>query len=273
SVRLSFWVAWGIPASFLAMFVVASMYGITINLMSLFGMILVVGILVDDGIVIAENIYSHYEQGKSPKRAAIDGTMEVLPAVVTSVTTTIVAFSPLFFVKGRMEFMYEMAYVVVLSLFFSLFEAFFVLPAHVGSNRVLKRRTTKTGYIHVRFYINKLIAFLRYKVYGKLLRIIIHWKWAVLATPVSIIMITFGLMQGGIIKTTFFPQIPFDSFNINLAFTPGTGEIKTIEYLDRFSKAVWEANDELVAEYNQDRSFVTATIAILGNAFDGQERG
>ncbi|MBT4483153.1 MAG: efflux RND transporter permease subunit, partial [Candidatus Latescibacteria bacterium] len=273
SIRLSFWVAWGIPASFLAMFVVAAISGITINLMSIFGMILVIGILVDDGIVIAENIYTHFEGGKSPKRAAIDGTMEVLPAVVTSVTTTIVAFLPLFFVKGRMEMMYEMAFVVVVALFFSLFEAFFILPAHVGNSRVLRRRTEKTGYIHARFYINKAIHFLRYKVYGNLLKIIINWKWAVLATPVSIIMITVGLMQGGLIKTTFFPQIPFDSFDINIAFTPGTGEKKTIDYLDRFSKAVWEANNELVEEHNQDRPFVTATIAILGSAFNGQERG
>ena len=103
-------------------------------MISLFGMILVIGILVDDGIVIAENIYTHFERGKSPRKAALDGTMEVLPAVLTSVTTTIIVFSALFFIKGRMEFMYEMAFVVVFSLAFSLLEAFFVLPAHLGSN-------------------------------------------------------------------------------------------------------------------------------------------
>ena len=92
SFRLSLWVAWGIPASFLAMFIVANLSGVTINMISLFGMILVIGILVDDGIVIAENIFTHFEMGKSPKRAAIDGAVEVFPAVLTSVTTTIVAF-------------------------------------------------------------------------------------------------------------------------------------------------------------------------------------
>src|SRR5210317_2388112 len=104
-------VAFGIPASFLAMFIVAPIYGITINMFSLFGMILVIGILVDDGIVIAENIYTHYERGKSPRRAAIDGTMEVLPAVSTSVFTTIIAFTPILFLTGRMEMMFEMAFV------------------------------------------------------------------------------------------------------------------------------------------------------------------
>ena len=273
SMRLSFWVAWGIPASFLAMFVAAVLSGITINMISLFGMILVIGILVDDGIVIAENIYTHYEQGKSPKRAAVDGTMEVLPAVVASVSTTVVAFSPFFFLRGRMEFMYQMAYVVVVSLSFSLFEAFFVLPAHVGTPRVLHRRDIKEGRLNIRWYINRFVRFIRYRIYGGLLRIIIHWKWAVLATPISIIMITMGLFQGGIIKSTFFPQIPFDSFNINIAFTPGTGEKKTIEYLQRFNDAVWQANDELVEEWNQTEPFVKATIMILGSALDGQERG
>ncbi|MCK4569046.1 MAG: efflux RND transporter permease subunit, partial [Bacteroidales bacterium] len=120
NLRLSLWVAWGIPASFLGMFIMASLYGITINMISLFGMILVVGILVDDGIVIAENIYTHYERGKSAKRAAIEGTMEVLPAVTTSVVTTMIAFSPLLFLQGRMEMMFEMAFVVIFSLLFSL---------------------------------------------------------------------------------------------------------------------------------------------------------
>jgi multidrug efflux pump subunit AcrB len=140
NVRLSFWVAWGIPASFLAMFILANLVGITINMISLFGMILVIGILVDDGIVIGENIFSHFEKGKTPMRAAVDGTMEVVPAVLTSIATTIIAFSPLLLVKqGGMEFMYEMAFVVIFSLFFSLGEAFFVLPAHLGNKWVLNR--------------------------------------------------------------------------------------------------------------------------------------
>ena len=98
--------------------------GVTINMMSLFGMILVIGILVDDGIVIGENIFQHFERGKRPMRAAVDGTVEVIPAVIASVLTTVVAFSPLIFITGRMEMMYEMAVIVIASLLVSLFEAF-----------------------------------------------------------------------------------------------------------------------------------------------------
>lgn len=101
SLRLSIWVALGIPISFLGMFFVANLVGVTINMLSLFGMILVVGILVDDGIVIAENIYTHAERGKSRMQAAIDGTVEMLPAVFTSVLTTIIAFIPLMLLDNQ----------------------------------------------------------------------------------------------------------------------------------------------------------------------------
>ena len=103
SFRLSLWVAFGIPFSFIGMISIGLIYGMTINMISLFGMILVVGILVDDGIVIAENIYSHYKRGKNPMQAALDGTMEVLTPVFTSVLTTVFVFSTLLFVGGEMQ--------------------------------------------------------------------------------------------------------------------------------------------------------------------------
>lgn len=141
NLKLSAWVAFGIPFSFLGMFILGLSFGITINMITLFGMILVVGILVDDGIVIAENIYTHFEQGKSAPRAALDGTLEVLQPVFTSVLTTIVAFSLLLFVEG-MEMMREMAIVVIACLVFSLFEAFFILPSHLASKKILSEDKT-----------------------------------------------------------------------------------------------------------------------------------
>ncbi|MCK5337228.1 MAG: efflux RND transporter permease subunit, partial [Bacteroidales bacterium] len=201
NLRLSLWVAWGIPASFLGMFIIAALYGITINMISLFGMILVVGILVDDGIVIAENIYTHYERGKSPKRAAIEGTMEVLPAVTTSVLTTIIAFTPLLFLSGRMEMMFEMAFVVIFSLLFSLAEAFFVLPAHVGSKFVLRKNPKKSRWMKVRRSLDRLMDFMKYTLYAPTLRFMLRWKYIMLVTPIALIMITAGLFQGGQIKS------------------------------------------------------------------------
>ncbi|MCP5103837.1 MAG: efflux RND transporter permease subunit, partial [bacterium] len=231
STRLSLWVAWGIPASFLAMFIVAVYAGVTINMISLFGMILVVGILVDDGIVIAENIYTHFEKGKSPKRAAIDGTMEVLPAVTTSVTTTIIAFAPLLFLEGRMEMMFEVAFVVIFSLGFSLLEAFFVLPAHVGTPHILRSRDRTKRTAKIRNALDKAIVYMKIKVYGRLLKKIIQWHWVAVSIPLAIIFITAGLFAGGFIKATFFPPVDFDFFFVNVAFKPGSGEKQTLEAL------------------------------------------
>lgn len=273
NLRLSLWVAWGIPASFLGMFILASIYGITINMMSLFGMILVVGILVDDGIVIAENIYTHYERGKSARRAAIDGTMEVLPAVTTSVVTTIIAFSPLFFLQGRMEMMFEMAFVVVFSLLFSLAEAFFVLPAHVGSKWVLRKSPGNSRWMKIRRSLDRVMDFLKYTLYGPSLKYMIKWKYVFIITPLALIMITIGLFQGGVIKSTFFPAIPFDFFNVNIAFTPGSGEKQTYEYLQRFENTMWELNEEIKADYDYPEGVLNYTFISMGNSFNGQEVG
>lgn len=273
SLRLSFWVAFGIPASFLSMFILASFYGITINMISLFGMILVIGILVDDGIVIAENIYTQFEKGKSAKRAAVDGTMEVLPAVLTSVTTTIVAFSPLFFIEGRMEFMYEMAFVVVFSLAFSLLEAFFVLPAHLGSTFILRRSQKENTGKKLRNLLERFLTFMREKLYGHTLRFVIKWKYIFLFTPVVLIIITVGLFGGGRIQATFFPSIPFDQFTAELAFKPGSGEAQTLEYLKVIDDAIWEVNDELKEELNDTSDFVNYSFVSTGSAFNGMENG
>jgi multidrug efflux pump subunit AcrB len=273
SLRLSFWVAFGIPASFAGMFILGYLSGLTINMISLFGMILVIGILVDDGIVIAENIFAHFEMGKSPKRAALDGTMEVLPAVATSVTTTMIAFSPLLFLSGNMEFSYDVGWVVIVSLAVSLIEAFFVLPAHLGSKHVLKVKHREGRANAVRQKLDKAIFFLRDRIYGSIMRFVIRWKYVMIVSPIAFIIITFGLFGGNLIKATFFPSIPFDQFNVNLAFTPGTGEAKTLEYLKRFDDAIWEVNTELMEEYNDTLNYVDYTFLGLGNAFDGREVG
>ena len=295
SFRLSLWVAWGIPSAFLAMFIFGYQIGITVNMISLFGMILVIGILVDDGIVIAENIYTHFEKGKSPMKAAVDGTLEVMPAVITSVLTTIVAFMPLLFLKNRMEIMREMAIVVIASLFFSLLEAFFVLPAHVSSSSVLDPKSlTKKKNSGVRQHLDNFINWLRDEVYFKLLVKILNWRYVVvLGLPVALILITFGLLRSGIIKTTVFPSPEFDNFDINIAFAPGSGEKQTLEYLKRFDAAVWEVNREMMDHYPQafddvepswwdrimhrevdtTRTFVDVTTINLGSSFSGQEVG
>ncbi len=273
SFRLSLWVAWGIPSAFLAMFIVANVMGVTINMISLFGMILVIGILVDDGIVIGENIFQHFEAGKGPMQAAIDGTMEVMPAVVTSVSTTIIAFCPLFFMSGKMEFLQEMAFVVCISLGFSLIEAFFVLPAHLGNRRVLSAKSLRAKDRGLKKYTEGFFSWLRDYAYDRVLRLILEWRYIVLGVPVAMMLITGGLIGGQLIKTTIFPRLEFDQFNIDIAFTPGSGEKQTMEFLENFDKIIWEINEELKEEYDDTLDIIENSYLILGYAFNGQENG
>jgi multidrug efflux pump subunit AcrB len=271
NIYLSFWVAWGIPASFLAMFVIGNLTGMTINMISLFGMILVIGILVDDGIVIGENIFTHFEKGKHPKKAALHGTLEVMPAVTTSVATTIIAFLPVVLIQqGGMEFMHDMAFVVIVSLAASLYEAFFVLPAHLAHKWVLKRDEKKN---RVRQTLDNMIDFLKNRVYGYVLKTTIRWKWVTVLSPIALILITIGLFRGGFIEFTFFPNVDFDTVIINFSSTPGTGEEKTIEYLEDFEQKVWEINDELKEMSGDTATFVEYVVALKGMAFDGDEMG
>lgn len=270
--RLSLWVSWGIPASLLGMFIVAFMMGLTINMITLFGMILIIGILVDDGVVIGENIFTHYEMGKSPRRAAIDGTMEVLPAVITSIGTTIIAFLPLMFIEGMLEMMYEMAFVVIIALVFSLLEGIFVLPGHLASERVLKPVNKKSVYGKVRTAMDKVILGFRDKAYIPFLRILMRNKLATFIGITAIVILTGGLLASGTIRTTFFPQVSEKNFVIDLALKPGTNDEITKQIIFDIEKTVWETNQELADEYGEE-TIIANTQVNIGSSFNGTESG
>ncbi|HDQ44967.1 MAG TPA: efflux RND transporter permease subunit [bacterium] len=274
SFRVSFWVAWGIPASFLSMFVIANLYGITINMMSLFGMILVIGILVDDGIVIGENVFAYFQQGYSPRRAAIEGTLEVMPAVLTSITTTVVAFMPLLFLTGtNMEQLWEMAFIVIICLILSLIEAFFVLPAHLASHHVLDRERMARPQKSVKHHIEDGLAWLSGRGYAAFIRRSLRWRYLMLAIPPAMMMITIGLLGGGFIRSTYYPVVDFDSFEINIAFVPGSGDEQTYRFLHRFEEAVWTVNDDLKQEMGRSEDLIRDTRLQVGHAFSRQEVG
>lgn len=266
SLRLSFWVAWGIPSSFLGMFILGTFVGLTINMISLFGMILVIGILVDDGIVIAENIYSHFEKHGNPIKAAVQGTMEVVPAVFTSILTTMVAFTPLLLLTGGFEMLKDMAIVVIFSLGFSLIEAFFVLPAHLASKNVLSVKKEDTRSYKIRSFLNRIIDYLRIKVYGQALKFTMKYRAVSVSMVVAFVMIIVGLMRGGIIPSTLFPPIAFNSVNVEIAFKPGEREDKVEGYLKRFDEAVWRVNEKLKEETGTDKDIVKNTFTSIGSS-------
>ncbi len=322
NMKLSAWVAFGIPFSFLGMFIIGMVYGMTINMISLFGMILVVGILVDDGIVIAENIYSHFERGKSATRAALDGTMEVLPSVFSSVLTTIVAFSVLLFVEG-LEMMREMAFVVIACLSFSLFEAFVILPAHLAHKSVLSepkepKYSLSKGFlfmlggivlvvlasllfpsgtnvsfgtvlfpfclfiiaamlifrgftgsimeIKVREYADRGIKYVRDNWYKEAVTMFVGRKWKAynltFFLPLIFVISVMGLFAARVIMFTFFPDIPPDFFNVEVAYRPGDNKEVTERFINRATDILIEENQRIIDE-NGD-SLVTYFSSNIG---------
>ncbi|MEP2026112.1 MAG: efflux RND transporter permease subunit [Reichenbachiella sp.] len=248
--RLAFWVAFGLPIAFFGMFMFAGFFDVTINVLSLFGMIIVIGILVDDGIVIAENIYHHYEKGKTPIRAAIDGTAEVIPAITSAILTTLVAFSTFFFLEGRIgEFFGEVSTIVILTLVVSLVEALIILPSHVAHSRALSKE--QKTYVFNR-YADQFMAWVRDKVYAPALVFFLNNRVLGFAIPIFLFMLTIGSIGGGIIRVTFFPQIASDRISVSLKMPQGTHESITDSIISHIETVAWEVGQEFDTQQEGD---------------------
>lgn len=257
--RLAFWVAFGLPIAFLGMFIFAPFFDVTINVLSLFGMIIVIGILVDDGIVIAENIFQHYEKGKSPIQAAIDGTMEVLPPILSAIITTILAFSVIFFLDGRIgEFFSEVSVIVVLTLVVSLVEAVIILPAHLAHSKALQPLDNNPKKGMARLFAkmrsfnrtgDRMMAWMRDKLYAPSLRFALENKVLTFSFFVVALILTLGSIGGGIVRTDFFPRIASDQISVELLMPNGTHERVTDSIISFIEEKAGIVNQELTREY------------------------
>ncbi len=258
---LAFWVAFGLPVSFLGMFILVPGL-ITLNFMSLFGMIVVIGILVDDGIVIGENIYAHYEMGKSPTRAAIDGTLEVSTAIISAILTTVVAFSAFFFLEGRFgDFYYEVAVVVVITLLFSLIEALIFLPAHIAHSSAMK----KDGQ---HFLLNRWadngVNWVKDKLYSPVLRFFLTYRIFAFCIPLALLIMTFGAIGGGVIGISFFPPFSSDRVSVSLAMPEGTSEDITVAVMEQIEKAAIAVNEDFKEKQSGGKSVIQNMIRRIG---------
>ena len=270
NIRLAFWVAAGIPIAFFGMFIFAANLGVTINVLSLFGMIIVIGILVDDGIVIGENIYHHYEMGKTPIKAAIDGTIEVIPPIVSAILTTLIAFSTFFFLDGRIgEFFGEVALIVILTLSVSLIEALIILPAHVAHSKALQRKNKKRNALNTFFFnINqkaeKVLFYFRDNVYAPYLKFFLKNKLLGFAIPIALLVFSIGGLGGGIVKTSFFPSIASDRVSIDLKMLQGTNEKITDSIISEIEEAAWKVNDDFTGKQINGEPIIQNIIKRIG---------
>ncbi|MEM9141605.1 MAG: efflux RND transporter permease subunit [Bacteroidota bacterium] len=257
--RLAFWVAFGLPISFLGMFIFAGSFNVTINVLSLFGMIIVIGILVDDGIVIAENIYQQYEKGKPPVQAAIDGTMEVIPAIVSAILTTLLAFSIFLFLDGRIgDFFGEVSVVVILTLVISLIEALIILPAHLAHSKALRRNREVPKTAVARAFaqlrvINQMgdraMAWMRDRLYAPTLKFALQHQFLTFSLFAVALILTLGSVEGGIIRTAFFPRIASDRVQVELLMPNGTNEQVTESIIRMIEEKSKILNQELTEKY------------------------
>ena len=275
--RLAFWVAFGLPIAFLGMFIFAPIFNVTINILSLFGMIIVIGILVDDGIVIAENIYQHYERGKSPFRAALDGVLEVIPPVVSAIITTVLAFSLFLFLDSRIgEFFGEVSIVVILTLVVSLVEALIILPAHLAHSKALskQRKEPKTliakSFAQLRVineFGDRMMQYMRDKIYTPVFEFTLNNRLLTMSLFIAALFLTIGSIGGGVVRTSFFPSIASDRVQVTLTMPNGTNEKTTdsiISLIEEKSKIVeQELNEKYLSETG--KTLFVNRIKTLGN--------
>ena len=265
NMRMSFWVALAIPVSFAGMAMVAPAYGLTVNVMSLMAMILVLGILVDDGIVIAENIYQHHERGEKPIPAAVKGTLEVLPSVTASILTTVVIFSSFFFLEGGLgDRSRDLAFVVVATLLISLVEATFILPSHIAHSRALCSDPGQLSFIER--HSTRILKRFRDRIYGPLLRRCIDYPLVALAVPFAVLIITLGALRGSVIKTTFFPVIERWNVDIVLEMPAGTPDTVVDRLLEGMEVKVREVNEEYRRLFPEAPELVETVARHIGPA-------
>ncbi len=266
--RVAFWVAFKIPIGLLGMFIFSILYDLTINQVSLFGIIIVLGVIVDDGVVVAENIYQRYTDGESPLKAAIFGTLEVVPAIIASLLTTGLAFSLFFFLDGQLgDFFSDISFVVCMTLFIALLESVFVLPIHIARSKALSKDDKPWKLTQ---QTNESLLKLRDKVYQKIIRFCVKFPLVAILGVILIFAGTIAAMSSGIIKGTFFPTIDQDIITAKIELPLGTDESITEKKLEKIEAAIWKVNDFYTNQRKDKEAVIKYTERVLGpNADEG----
>ncbi len=240
--KLAFWTSLGIPISFLGGIFIATFFGVTINMISLFALIVVLGIVVDDAIVTGESIFSEQQEGKKGIKATLTGVKFIQAPVTIGVLTTIAAFSPLIFSTGTLGQILRPVPIIVISvLFLSLIEAFLILPAHLSSSE-----RWSLGYLaKIRYAVTDILEKFIDRILSPLVHIAIKARYL---TVIAIFMIVgFGIAQFplGNIKFIFFPQIESDDIRMQLEMPVGTSFETTRKYTERIYKAALEVEESM----------------------------
>jgi len=270
--RLAFWVALGIPLSFAGAFILAPIWGVSINMVSLFALIVVLGLVVDDAIVVGENIYELESRGKSRLEAAIEGGRQMAVPVTFAVLTSIAAFTPLMFVPGVMGKIFGIIPIIVISvLLFSLVEGFFILPAHLGhgggersKNPLVRGFDFIVDRTHapVQKWVAHRLERFNEGPYARLLRGLIAARYVTLSVAMASMILTVGLLAAQVVPFSFFPKLEGNTINVSARLPYGA----PTEATNRVRQELRAALDETITEFGEDK--VTGVLARVGQGAD-----
>ena len=220
---LALWASLGIPVSFLGAILLMPHLGVSINLISLFAFIVVLGIVVDDAIIVGENIHRHYEAGTPGLEAAIRGTREVLVPVIFGVLTSVAAFSPLLALGGTTGQMFRVLPLVVIpTLLFSLVESLLILPAHLSHLRPAPLTAVGRAWGFFQSTFTRSLKWFIDNIYGRVLDWSLEWRYLTVTIGIFTLMFSIGLWFGGWIKFQFLPDVEADNVVALLTMPRGT---------------------------------------------------
>ncbi|WP_233073541.1 efflux RND transporter permease subunit [Motilimonas eburnea] len=261
---IAFWVTMGIPVSFMGGLLVMPMLGITLNVISLFAFIMVLGILVDDAIVTGENVYAHQQRGASPLQAAIVGTQEVSVPVTFGILTTIAAFAPLALIEGaRGQIFAQIPMVVIPVLLFSLVESKLILPAHLKHIRLHSSKPSRFSQWQSRFADGFERFILRF--YRPLLAAVLRRRYLAFASALAVAIVIFTMVASGWTRFVFFPRVPSETARATLVMPAGTAFATTDFYVEKMLDAVTELQDKY-RDPSTGKSVILDVFATTGSS-------
>ena len=268
NLRLAFWVAFGIPISFMAAFLVLNWFDQTVNMISLFAFIMTLGILVDDAIIVGENVYSHYSRGKSPAAAVVDGLKEVGGPVVMAVSTTVVAFSPLLFIAGLMgKFIAVMPMAVIIILIVSLGEALIILPSHLHhalTQSERKSRKLTDWHERIQKKLEHGLQTVIKRIYTPAIQYVVKNRYFTFSIGIGVLIISLGIIAGGYVPFVFFPKGESDWIVAEVAYPLGTPFKITEETIQHLEEDSFELNSAFPEFSKRNGKLVKNTFSIVG---------
>lgn len=268
--RIAMWVAIGIPVALLGTLAALPFTDITISTMTVMAFILVLGIVVDDAIVVGERIYAHEQRGKSSVDAAVDGTWEVSVPVIFGVLTTIAAFLPLIMVEGRMAgFFAPIGWVVIFALICSLIESQLILPSHLA-HRDRSEPTVGLSAQWNRFQslLSGWLENLALNHYMPFVRIVLEWRYVSASICLGLLILALSLIASGRVVFGFFPAIEGDRVYAGLEMPEGIAAEATMTAASHIEEAARRLNEDMTKELGLAQPLIRNVLSSVGQTVD-----